>query len=96
MIKSPWWLLLSLAWLALGVAAVMPVAMISMAFASPGAGQNEVLWVLFGSALFFPVSCLLGAVLPWLFRRKRHAWKLFLIPVASFAFTALVALLPIF
>ncbi len=90
MVKSRWWLLLSLAWVGVGVASVFPLVMLSMAFDAPGSEKNMWLIAAVGSMAFFPISCLLGAVLPWLFRRWRFALTLFGVPVLNAVLSGLL------
>ncbi len=90
--QRPWWIGASVVYVILGVLSVAPVIMLPMAFDAPGSEKNGGLLVLVASIAFFPISCLLGAILPWIFRRWRNASKLFLMPVLNIGVTVLLLL----
>lgn len=82
----------SVVYVILGVLSVAPVIMLPMAFDAPGSEKNGGLLVLVASIAFFPISCLLGAILPWIFRHWRNASELFLMPVLNIGVTVLLLL----
>ncbi len=80
--KRPAWLVLSITCVAVGVLSVVPLVLtLRMAFDAPGSEKNTGLIAVVVIMGFFPISCLLGAILPWILQRWSFAGKLFLIPV---------------
>ncbi|WP_249741905.1 hypothetical protein [Thalassospira tepidiphila] len=66
-----------------------PLVMFSpMMFDAPGSDENVLTQFLFFSVLAFPVLCLMGGILPWVF--KRHPKSIWLYGLSGLAF-ALVA-----
>ena len=62
------------------------IAMMSMMmFDSPGSAQNHSIWALFDTVAALPVSLLIGAGVPWIFRRTRFGIWLFAIPLVNVA-----------
>ena len=69
-----------------------PMVMFSpMMFDAPGSDENVLTQFLFFSVLAFPVLCLMGGILPWVF--KRHPKSIWLSGLSGLARTQL--LLPI-
>ena len=68
-----------------GVASLLPVMMLPMMFDAPGSESNRLLIALAAAIAIFPLLCLIGAVLPWLFRRRSFARWLFLPPLLDLA-----------
>jgi hypothetical protein len=83
MLRNIIWIVASIGLLAIGAASLLPIIMLPMMFDAPGSDQNRVLYVLVATIAVFPVFCLIGAILPWLFRRKSFAGWLFLLPVVD-------------
>ena len=93
--QRPRWIGLSVVYVILGVLSVAPVIMLPMAFDAPGPEKNGDLLALAASMAFFPISCLLGVILPWIFRRWRYASKLFLMPVLNVGVTVIMVVVGI-
>ncbi|WP_417829698.1 hypothetical protein [Thalassospira sp.] len=79
------------------LAAVMsaPLVMFSpMMFDAPGSEENPLTQLLFYSVLAFPVLCLMGGILPWIFRRHRLGiWLYALSGLAVALFVVAISLL---
>jgi hypothetical protein len=82
------WIALSLACLVAGLLSLLPVAMLPMMFDAPGSDANPLTWVLVATIAAFPLFCLVGAILPWCFRRTSFGRWLFLFPVLDVALIA--------
>jgi hypothetical protein len=83
------WIALSLACiLAALVSLFLPVAMLPMMFDAPGSEANPLTWLLAATIAAFPLFCLVGAVLPWFFRRTSFGGWLFLLPILDIAMVA--------
>lgn len=74
-----------------------PLVMFSpMIFDAPGSENNPATQMLFYSILAFPVLCLMGGILPWVFRRHRLGiWIYALSGLAIGLFVAAIVLLQI-
>ena len=83
-------IILSVLYLFVGFASLAPIVMLPMAFDAPGSENNSVLiaFVLFAAS--FPLACLLGALLPWIFRRRAFGHRLFLLPVVHLVLLGIV------
>ena len=67
----------------------MPLVMFSpMMFDAPGSDENIYTQFLFFSVLAFPVLCLLGGILPWIF--KRHPKSIWLYWLSGLAIALIV------
>ncbi len=67
----------------------MPMVMFSpMMFDAPGSDENVLTQFLFFSVLAFPVLCLMGGILPWVF--KRHPNSIWLYGLSGLALTQLL------
>jgi glucan phosphoethanolaminetransferase (alkaline phosphatase superfamily) len=67
----------------------MPMVMFSpMMFDAPGSENNPVTQLLFYSVLAFPVLCLMGGILPWIF--KRHPKSIWLYGLSGLAIGLLI------
>lgn len=75
----------------------LPMVMMSpMMFDAPGSDNNPITQMMFYSLLAFPVLCLMGGILPWIF--KRHAISIWLYALSGLAiglFFASIVLLQI-
>jgi len=92
MVAGAGWAALSAVYVFLALISVVPVVMLPMMFDAPGSEENG---ALIAAALFMatiPISCLLGAILPWIFRKRTFAKKIFLFPIFSFVGTVLAFL----
>lgn len=79
------WIVASVCLIGLALVSLMPVMMVPMMFDAPGSETSS---LTIGMALLvaaFPLFCLIGAGLPWLFRRRKRAAWLFLLPLADVA-----------
>jgi len=66
-----------------------PMVMFSpMMFDAPGSDENVLTQFLFFSVLAFPVLCLMGGILPWVF--KRHPKSIWLYGLSGLALTQLL------
>jgi hypothetical protein len=79
------WIALTLACILAGLGSLLPVAMLPMMFDAPGSEANPLTWVLVAAIAAFPIFCLVGAILPWTFRRTSFGGWLFLLPVLDIA-----------
>jgi hypothetical protein len=70
----------SAAWILAGLASLFPVILIPMMFDAPGSEANPLVFALAAAIAAFPVFCFAGAILPWVFRRRSFAKRLFLLP----------------
>ncbi|WP_240626527.1 hypothetical protein [Thalassospira lohafexi] len=81
----------------LGALLSLPMVMMSpMMFDAPGSENNPITQLMFYSLLAFPALCLMGGILPWIF--KRHAISIWLYALSGLAvglFFAAVVLLQI-
>jgi glucan phosphoethanolaminetransferase (alkaline phosphatase superfamily) len=67
----------------------MPMVMFSpMMFDAPGSENNPITQLLFYSVLAFPVLCLMGGILPWIF--KRHPKSIWLYGLSGLAIGLLI------
>lgn len=67
----------------------MPMVMFSpMMFDAPGSDENVLTQFLFFSVLAFPVLCLMGGILPWIF--KRHPKSIWLYGLSGLAIALIV------
>jgi hypothetical protein len=82
------WIALTLACILAGLVSLLPVAMLPMMFDAPGSEANPLTWVLVATIAAFPLFCLIGAVLPWFFRRTCFGGWLFLLPILDVAMVA--------
>ncbi|MHC8493214.1 hypothetical protein ACTU44_10945 [Thalassospira sp. SM2505] len=74
----------------LGAVMSMPLVMFSpMMFDAPGSEENILTQFLFFSVLAFPVLCLAGGILPWVFRR--HQLGIWLYALSGLAIGLLVS-----
>ena len=80
------WIALSVGLIVVGLASLLPVMMLPMMFDAPGSESNRLLIALAVAVAAFPLLCLIGAVLPWLFWRRSFARWLFLPPALDLAF----------
>lgn len=80
MVRNPRWIALSVLSVVVGVISLAPLVMLPMAFDAPGSEKNGALIAMVLIAGLFPVSCLLGAILPWIFRPRPFAAWLFALP----------------
>lgn len=68
----------------LGAFLSLPMVMMSpMMFDAPGSDTNAITQLLFYSVLAFPALCLMGGILPWVFRR--HAKSIWLYALTGLA-----------
>mgnify|MGYP001627750256 CR=1 FL=1 len=81
----------------LGALFSAPLVMMSpMMFDAPGSENNPLTQILFYSVLAFPVLCLMGGILPWVFKRHRLGiWLYALSGLAIGLFVVAVVLLQI-
>jgi hypothetical protein len=79
------WIALSVSLVLVGLASVFPVIMVPMMFDAPGSESDPIVITLAIMIAAFPLLCLIGAILPWLFWRKSFARFLFLPPVVDLA-----------
>ena len=75
----------------------IPLVMMSpMMFDAPGSSENPLTQLLFYSVMAFPVLCLMGGILPWIFKRHRLGiWLYALSGLAIGLFVAAIVLLQI-
>ncbi len=74
----------------LGAVMSVPLVMFSpMMFDAPGSEDNLLTELLFYSVLAFPVLCLAGGILPWIFRR--HPLGIWLYALSGLAIGLLVS-----
>lgn len=85
------WIVASVCLIGLAVMSLMPVMMVPMMFDAPGSETSPLTIAMALLVAAFPVLCLIGAGLPWLFRRWKRAGWLFLLPVVDVA--ALIAVI---
>ncbi len=83
--KLVWWWVATAFWLLVAIPALLAAAMSFMMFDAPGATDSPLTIALFISTLVAPLFCLLGAVVPWLFRSKSFGKWLFCIPLIDLA-----------
>jgi hypothetical protein len=95
-VKNLSWIAASVFWLIAALLSSGAAMMSFMMFDAPGSTSSVPTIVLFACVLTLPLFCLAGAILPWLFRSRRSAKWLFLIPfidagaiVAMFGFLQL-------
>jgi hypothetical protein len=81
--KNIRWIVASLALIAIGGMSLLPVIMLPMMFDAPGSDSNPITIALVVVIAAFPVFCLIGSVLPWIFRRRSFAGWLFFLPVVD-------------
>jgi len=74
------WIALSVGLVLIAVGSLLPVVMLPMMFDAPGSESNRLLIALAAAIAAFPILCVVGAVLPWLFWRRSFARWLFLPP----------------
>jgi Na+/proline symporter len=89
--KSFFWIAMTLAWFALALVSAFAALFVPMMFDAPGSESNVRLQAFAVSVLLLPVFCLLGAILPWVFRRRRYSGGLFLLPLVDIASIAVLA-----
>jgi hypothetical protein len=89
--RKPIWIVASVCLIGLAVVSLMPVMMVPMLFDAPGSETSRLTIAMALLVAAFPVCCLIGAALPWLFRHRKRAGWLFLLPVADVA--ALIAVI---
>ena len=82
------WYLWTAFWVMAGLAGVFPAILSPMTFDAPGSTSNRYSIGFALSIGVFPLFCLSGAVLPWIFRHGSFAKWLFLVPLADIAFIA--------
>jgi hypothetical protein len=74
----------------LGAVMSMPLVMFSpMMFDAPGSDENPLAQFLFFSVLAFPLLCLMGGILPWMF--KRHPKSIWLYGLTGLAVLLLIS-----
>lgn len=75
----------------------MPMVMFSpMMFDAPGSENNPITQLLFCSVLAFPVLCLMGGILPWIFKRHpKSIWLYGLSGIAVGLFVVAIVLLSV-
>jgi len=75
----------------------MPMVMFSpMMFDAPGSENNPITQLLFYSVLAFPVLCLMGGILPWIFKRHpKSIWLYGLSGTAIGLFVVAIVLLSV-
>ncbi len=79
------WIVASVCLIGLAVVSLMPVMMVPMLFDAPGSETSPLTIAMALLVAAFPLFCLIGAGLPWLFRRRKRAGWLFLVPLADVA-----------
>jgi hypothetical protein len=84
------WIALSVFWVVLGLASIVPVLMTPMLFDAPGSTSSRLTIAVAIAIAAFPISCLLGAALPWLLRTHPFAKAFFLAPVVDMAVVVLL------
>tara|TARA_B100000674_G_scaffold495594_1_gene523447 strand:- start:3770 stop:4087 length:318 start_codon:yes stop_codon:yes gene_type:complete len=73
----------------IGAVMSMPLVMFSpMMFDAPGSDENPLTHFLLFSVLAFPVLCIMGGILPWIF--KRHPKSIWLYGLSGLAVVLLV------
>jgi hypothetical protein len=77
------WIVLSVVWVIAGCASVLLALTSVFMFDAPGATSSKLTVALFFTVITLPVFWFLGAGLPWLFRSKRIAKWLFLLPICD-------------
>lgn len=77
------WIVATLGWFGGAAVSGFAALFVPMMFDAPGSEANVKLQALAACALLLPVFCVAGAVLPWIFRRWRHAAAFFLVPLAD-------------
>jgi ABC-type sulfate transport system permease subunit len=75
------WIVMTVLCVVLGLASIFPVLMTPMLFDAPGSTSNRFTIAIAVAMVALPVTCLLGAVLPWVFRPHAFAKALFLLPL---------------
>jgi len=92
MVGGAGWGAVSAIYVLLALISVAPVMMLPMMFDAPGSEENGALIAAALLLATFPISCLLGAILPWIFRKRTFARRLFLFPIFSVVGTVLAFL----
>ena len=83
--KNFFWIVMTLAWLAVGLASAFAAMFVPMMFDAPGSETDFRLHALAVSVTLLPLFFLLGAILPWIFRGRRFSGGLFLLPIIDVA-----------
>ncbi len=92
MVAGAGWGALSATYVLLALLSAPPVIMLPMMFDAPGSEENGALMMAALLMALFPIFCLLGAILPWVFRKRTFAKKLFLLPALNLVAVALAFL----
>lgn len=79
------WIVVSVCLIGLAAVSLLPVMMVPMMFDAPGSETSPLTIAFALSVAAFPIFCLMGAALPWLFRRRKRAVWLFLVPSVDVA-----------
>src|SRR5688500_14028083 len=82
--KVPW-ILLSVVLIVLAIVSTGPLLMSLMMFDNVGPGSEAIVEFLFFAIMSFPLTCVSGAILPWLVRKRPIARWLFGLPMVSVA-----------
>ena len=79
--KNFFWIMMTCGWLVVGLVSAFAVMFVPMMFDAPGSDTSLRLYGLAVSVFLLPIFCLMGAILPWIFRARRFSGGLFLLPL---------------